>query len=274
MKIIKNIATLFIGAMVFMSACDPIEERDTLKNSYRADDIELEVIQSSDGTGNGLTLKMNTPGVYGYWDYKLGKKFSDEASFVSPFMGNVTFTYHATTPIISGGDPSAREYITKSIDVNVQVADNEVHEAYYNLVGETLGSKSWVFDKESGEPWWYMSDPGNYQAVWWNAGAEPGSHPPDVDGKMIFDLNGNANFTHYTNADDDTGTLGAFSFNANYTKLYISGDEKILGNTPALGSPSGEYDIIVLEADKMILQIPSNANCGTCAHVWVFVPES
>jgi hypothetical protein len=86
MKAIKNLTTAFVaGVMVFMSACDPIEDRDVLKNSFNPDDIELTVTQTANGTGNGITLKMNTPGVHGYWDYKLGTKFTDEVSFVSPF---------------------------------------------------------------------------------------------------------------------------------------------------------------------------------------------
>lgn len=278
MKVIKNIKTsLAVGAMIFMSACDPIEERDVLTNSYDPDNIELEVIQSSNGTGNGVTLKMNTPGVYGYWDYKLDKRFSDEVSFISPFMGNVTFTYYVTTPIISGGDPSAREYISKSIDVNIQVPDNEVNEAYYDLVGEDLDSKSWVFDKGSTN-WWFMSsNGGDPWSVWWNA--SECCAPIDQIGKMVFDLNGAANYTYYADADDATGTPGSFSFNSDYSKLTIGGGPNILGaegtedvNGCAVSNNSyGVFQIVELTPDRLVLYI-NDAACGS-GWTWVFVPE-
>src|SRR5690606_9704208 len=122
------------GVMVIVSACDPIEDRDVLKNAYSADDVRLEVVQSSNGTGNGLTLKMTTPGVYGYWDYKLGKARTNEVSFVSPFKGDLEFTYYVATPLISGGDPSEREYVAKTVQVNVQVTDVDVDPPFYALV--------------------------------------------------------------------------------------------------------------------------------------------
>ena len=197
MKAIKNITGLALaGAMVLMSACDPIEDRAELENSYNADDIQVEVVQSANGTGNGLTLKMNTPGVYGYWDYKLDKAFTNEVTFVSPFVGDLEFTYYVATPLISGGDPSAREYVTKTVQVNVQVTDNPVEEPFYALVGENLEGKTWVFDGAGGDEgmWWFMSDPGNPWGLWWNAGGTC-CPPPDVGGKMVFDLTGAANLT-------------------------------------------------------------------------------
>jgi hypothetical protein len=263
-----------------MNACDPIEDREVLKNSYDPDNIELEVVQSSGGTGNGLTLKMNTPGVYGYWDNKLGRTFSDEVTFISPFMGNVTFTYYVATPLISGGDPSDREYISKSIDVNVQVVDNEVPEAYYLLVGDELESKSWVFDRGNTN-WWYMSsggnEPPNPMAVWWNA--SECCAPGDQAGKMVFDLNGAANYTYFTDADNESGTSGTFSFNSDFTKLTIGGGINILGAEGTVGvndcakslGTFGEYQIVELTADRLVLYVPK-AGC-TSGWTWIFVPE-
>lgn len=263
-------------------ACDPIEDRDVLKNSYSADDIKLEVVQSSNGTGNGVTLKMNTPGVYGYWDYKLGKKFSNEVSFVSPFMGNVTFTYYVSTPIIKNGNPSEREYVQKSIDVNIQVADNEVAQPYYDLVGDNLEGKTWVFDRGNAN-WWYMSaDPpnappsGNPWAVWWNA--SDCCAPPDQIGKMVFDLNGAANYTYYADAASSTKISGTFAFNTDFTKLIIGGGPNILGAEGTVGvngcavakSSKGEFRIVELTADKLVLYVP-DASCGS-GWTWIFVP--
>jgi hypothetical protein len=272
MKAIKNISTLVVaGAMVFVIACDPIEDRDTLKNSYNPDNIELEVVQSSNGTGNGLTLKMNTPGVFGYWDYKLAQKFSDEVSFVSPFTGDLTFTYYVATPLIKGGDPSDREYIAKSIDVNVAVTDIAVHQNYYDLVGENLEGKTWVFDGVGGDnrQWYFMSDPGNPWGQWWNAGGEC-CPPPDVAGKMVFDLNGAANYTYHASAGGE-GSAGNFRFNESYTKLYVGGGQNLLGAAAnGSGNPTGEYTIVELTSERMVLHTGTNG-AGT-GWTWVFVP--
>lgn len=280
MKKMKNILSIVLGVMLILGGCDPIEDRDVLENTYDPDDIQLEVVQSSNGTGNGLTLKMNSPGVYGYWDYKLGTKLSNEVTFVSPFMGEVTFNYFVSTPFMKDGDPAQREYVSKSIKVNVQVADNEVPEAYYKLVGDNLEGKTWVFDRGSAN-WWYMSsggnEPPNPWSVWWNA--SECCAPPDQIGKMVFDLNGAANYTYYADAASSTNIKGTFAFNPNYTKLTISGGPNILGADGTVGvngcavslGPFGVYEIVELTADRLVLFVPK-AGC-TSGWTWIFVPE-
>lgn len=273
MKAIKNITTLVVaGAMVFMSACEPIEERDLLKNSFNPDQIELEVIQTAGGKGNGLTLKMNTPGVIGYWDYLIDKKYTDVVhDVIFPIPGTHTFTYRVATPFISDGDPGNSQVITKSIDVTIEVLDQPLPEAYYDLVGEDLGGKAWVFDGAGGDngEWWFMSDPANPWGLWWNAGGTC-CPPADVDGKMVFDLDGAANFIYYADAGS-AGSVGSFSFNANYTKLYIGGGRNLLGATEqGSGNNSGEYTIVELTADRLVLHTNTN-NAGT-GWTWVFIP--
>jgi hypothetical protein len=269
---IKNIITLVVaGAMVAMSACDPIEDREVLKNAYNPDDINVEVVQSSNGTGNGLTLKMTTPGVYGHWDYKLGNAYTNEVTFVSPFMGDLEFTYYVATPFMSDDDPSKREYVEKKVQLNVAVMDNAVDPSYAEIAGEGIAGKTWVFDGAGGdnELWWFMSDPANPWGLWWNAGGTC-CPPPDVSGKMVFDLNGAANLTYYANSGD-AGTKGSFSFNSTFTKLYISGGINLLGaGANGSGNPSGEYTIVELTADRMVLHTGTNG-AGT-GWTWVFVP--
>lgn len=263
---------LFVAGAMVLSACDPIEDRDTLSNSFNPDDIQVEVVQSANGTGNGLTLKMTTPGVYGYWDYKLDKAYTNEISFVSPFKGNLTFTYHVATPFINGGNPSDREYVTKSVNVNVQVADNAVADPFYALVGEDLEGKTWVFDGSGGDNqmWWFMSDPGNPWGLWWNAGGTC-CPPGDVNGKMVFDLDGAANLTVFAN-DAAAGQKGTFRFNSDFTKLYVGGGINVLGATfNGSGNNAGEYTIVELTSERLVLHTGSN-NAGT-GWTWVFVPE-
>jgi hypothetical protein len=278
MKVIKNLTTLLIaGAMVFVGACETIEERDELQNSYEPDQIDLEVVQTADGKGNGLTLKMNTPGVIGYWDYLIDKKYTNEHYVVFPIPGTHTFTYTVTTPYIEGGDPGKTQVITKTIDVTIEVLDQPLPPDYYDLIGENLEGKSWVFDRASTN-WWYMSpNDGNAYGVWWNA--SECCAPSDQAGKMVFDLDGGANYSYYTDAAGEPAGKGTFKFNGSFSKFYIGGGLNILGaegtagvNGCAVSTGSfAEFQIIELTADKMVLYI-SDAGCAS-GWTWVFVPE-
>lgn len=280
MKLFKNIATLIAaGAMMFLNGCETIEDREILENSYEPDKIELEVIQTAGGKGNGITLKMNTPGVIGYWDFLMDKKYTDEVYVVFPIPGKHTFTYTVATPYIKGGDPSNREMITKSIDVTIEELDQPLPQAYYNLVGESLEGKSWVFDRASTN-WWYMSsNDGNAYSVWWNA--SECCAPSDQGGKMLFELNSEkgAGYTYYTDAAGAPTKVGNFKFNSTFDKFYVGGGVNILGAegtagvndcAKSLGS-LGEFKIVELTADKLVLYI-QDAAC-TSGWTWVFVPE-
>jgi hypothetical protein len=274
MKAMKNIALLVIlGTMVLTNACDPIEDREVLKNSFEPDDIQLEVIQTADGNGNGLTLKMNTPGVIGWWDYLTDKEYTNECYVVFPIPGTYTFTYTVSTPYFKGGDPRNREVITKTIDVTISVLDQPLPQAYYDLVGEDLQEKTWVFDGgpgADGRQWWFMSDPGNPWGIWWNAAGDC-CPPEDAAGKMVFDLKGGANYTYYGSAGGSAETGNTFKFNDDFTKLYISGPRNLLGALPGSGGGnSGEYNIVELTADKLVLHVPNAA--WSTGWTWVFVP--
>ena len=188
---------------IFFAACEPIENRDVLTNSFDPNDIQLEVVQSTTG-GNEISIRMKTPGVVGYWDYVIDRKYSDRVDVIFPIPGTSTFTFYATTPYMDNNNPSAVSYISKTVDVTITQLDHELPPAYYKLVGANLEGKTWVFDGVGGDNrrWWFMSDPGNWAGLWWNAGGEC-CPPADVSGKMVFDLDGGANFTYYASSTAD-----------------------------------------------------------------------
>jgi len=271
MKMNKTIS-LIVGALtVFFAACEPIENRDTLTNSFDPNDIELKVVQSTTG-GNELSIQMNTPGIAGYWDYVIDKKYSDRVEVVFPIPGTTTFTFYVTTPYIESGDIGNPVYdIKKSIDVTITQLDHELPEAYYKLVGANLEGKTWVFDGVGGDGrrWWYMSDPGNWAGLWWNAGGEC-CPPADVSGKMVFDLDGGANFTYYASPSADPVTGSSFSFNADYTKLTIKGNANILGSMDG-GGNNKVFQIKEFTDDRLTLFVPDAA--WATGWTWVFKPE-
>lgn len=276
----KNLLSLyrFVGTMIMslymIMSCTPIEDRYELTNSFDPDNVVLEVEQTADGQGNGITLKMLTPGVTGYWDYKIGKKTTDRVDFNFPYTGTVKFTYHITSFYIDGElkDINKSE-IKKEIEVKINMLDQPIDEPYYALVGDELKSKTWVFDRSREDNlWWFMS-PGNnkdeYLTCWWNAGGE-GLGPVDQDGKMVFDLNGAPNFTYYSSLDGEPVKGGTFSLSSDFSTLKIEGEKKILGNTDDRGNPDGEYVICSLTDDELILYVPNNM--GGTGWTWIFKP--
>lgn len=270
MKMNKTIS-LIVGALtVFFAACEPIENRDTLSNSFDPNDIELKVVQSTPG-GNGLSIQMNTPGIAGYWDYVIDKKYSDRVEVVYPIPGTSTFTFHVTTPYIESGDIGNPVYdIKKTIDVTITQLDQPLPEAYYKLVGADLEGKTWVFDGAGGDNrlWWYMSAPDNWAGVWWNAGGTC-CPPADVSGKMVFDLDGGANFTYYASPTATAVTGSSFSFNADYTKLTIKGNANILGSMEG-GGNNKVFQIKEFTDDRLTLFVPDAA--WATGWTWVFKP--
>jgi hypothetical protein len=272
MKIYKA-TSLIVGMLaLLLAACEPIENRDVLTNSFDPDDIELKVIQSTVG-GNELSIQMNTPGVAGYWDFIIDKKFSDRVDVIFPIPGTSTFTFYVTTPYLEDGNINHLSYnISKSIDVTITQLDHELPPAYYKLVGDNLEGKTWVFDGVGGDNrlWWYMSDPGNWASLWWNAGGEC-CPPSDATGRMVFDLDGGANYTYYASPTADPVTGSTWAFNADFTKLTIKGGAQLLGAYAGSGGGNaGVYQIKEFTSDRLTLFVP-DAEWAT-GWVWVFKP--
>ncbi|MFZ2287420.1 MAG: hypothetical protein WAV93_10595 [Bacteroidales bacterium] len=267
MKMNKTISLIFGALMVFFAACEPIENRDVLTNSFDPDDIQLEVVQSTTG-GNELSIRMKTPGIVGYWDYVIDKKFSDRVDVIFPIPGTSTFTFYVTTPYMDNNQVDAVSYISKSVDVTITQLDHELPEAYYKLVGANLEGKTWVFDGVGGDNglWWYMTDPGNWGGLWWNAGGTC-CPPPDASGMMKFDLNGGANYTYYASPTATPVTGSSWAFNADFTKLTIKGDANILGFTEGDGKV---FEIKEFTSDRLTLFVSASGH-GT-GWVWVFKP--
>jgi len=264
MKRNKVIYSLFIGLTVLIvSSCDSIVDEQFLENNTDVAGVELVATQNSAG-GNLIELSMNTPGVTGYWDYNLGKALTNKVEFVYPIPGKSTFTFVGTL---------GAEFFEKTIDVQVNVLDTPLDQDWYNLVSNsTSAGKTWVFDGVGGDGglWWFMSppnDPTSYMGAWWNAGGTC-CPPGDAGGKMVFDLNGAANYTYYSGPDAE-GVIGSFVLDVTNQTLTVSGNT-LLGGTADARNPNGVYKIISLTEDELILYTPNNA--GGTGWTWVFVP--
>lgn len=258
---IKNLA--FVSLALIFAACEPTIDEQYLSNTTDVDGVELIATQSTEG-GNEITLQMATPGITGYWDYNLGQALTDKLTIIYPIPGTSTFTYTGTL---------GAEFFTKTIDVKIDQLDHALDQDWYDLVGEdTATGKTWVFDGTGGDNglWWFMSAPGspdNAWSVWWNAGGSC-CPPSDVNGKMHFDLNGAANFTHYNDQGADPEE-GGFILDVANQMLMVSG-APMLGSDA--GNADGTYSIVTLEEDKMVLYLSNSETYGT-GWTFVFVPE-
>lgn len=283
MKFNKILSLFGIGALLVFGACEPIEERLELTNSFDPNEIELEVEQATPG-GNKLTMKMNTKGVTGYWDYIFEEKYTDKVEIVFPFKGELTFNYNVTTPYMPDNNPGNREFVQKSIDVQIDTLDHKLPDAYYPLVGSDLEGKKWEFD---GEPfddtdWWVMVPPygvsgsdfsgddpddlwkdGSFAIEpWWNAAGEccppfNVNTDPDADAKIGFNLDGNLNYT-YQNSESTFEPEGVtWRFSDDYKYLFISDPQAMIGYKHEWGEPranyEGKYRILELTEDKLVL---------------------
>lgn len=261
---IHNIKYLLIAAFVLVfSACDPIVDEQQLTNSTDVAGVNLTVAHSTPG-GNKITLKMDTPGVTGYWDYNLGKALTNEVTVVYPIPGKSTFTFIGTL----GG-----EFFSKTIDVQIDKLDTRLDQDWYDLVSEnTVAGKTWVFDgvAGTGAMFWFMSPPDNpdsAMSAWWNAG--DCCPPLDVSGKMHFDLNGAANYNHYETAAA-AAEKGSFVLDPTNKKLIIQ-NSKILGYEA--GNTANEYNIITLTEDKLVLYVPRSLKDPGTGWTFVYKPQ-
>ena len=248
MKIHKIIYSLFIGLMILtVSSCDPIVDGKSLSNTTNVEGVELVSSQATAG-GNLITLEMVTPGVTGYWDYNIGTALTNKVEIIYPIPGKATFTFKGTL---------GAEFFEKTIDVQIDQLDAPLDQDWYDLVSEnTAEGKTWVYAGTGGETgWWYMSDPNNWSAVWWDAGECCG--PWDAAGRMTFDLDGAANFT-YESGPGATPEMGSFVLDVTNQQLQVNGPN-ILGAVEGGGNPSGLYNIISLTEDEMILFVPNAA---------------
>ncbi|WP_339918412.1 hypothetical protein [Yeosuana marina] len=262
MKINKIFSLLMASVTLLFCACQPIVDSESLSNTTDVAGVELVATQSTPG-GNKITLQMATPGITGYWDYNLGRAFTDKIEFVYPIPGTATFTFTGTL---------GKEFFTKTVDVQVDVLDNPLDQDWYDLVSEdTAAGKTWVFDggpSPDGKKWWYMSPPNDaasYTTAWWNAAGDC-CPPVDAAGSMTFDLDGAANFT-YVSGPGAAPQVGSFVLDVANQTLQVN-NANILGAEEPRGNPNGLYQIISLTDTEMILYVPNNG--GGTGWTWVF----
>ncbi len=260
----KNLIIYFIAAVMFLSACDPIEKREELGARLSPSELNITVQSSSQGS-NGIIVSNNTPGVSGTWFYTGGGySFKQKDTIALPYPGEHTIIFRATT---DGG------IVEKSVKVQVAKLDYYVP-GYSELTnGDT---KTWVYDDAYENGYCYMTANYDWEEFWWNPYEDDPT--PDFGAKMKFDLEGGS--LNYTLIEaDGTETKGSFVLNMNDMTLQII-DSHIPDQNEENCDPdvtaTGIYEIKILEDGQLLLwqdQSAINPDDYDYGWAWVFKPE-
>lgn len=262
---IKYLNWLFAAgcAIMTVTSCTPIEDRDELTTTIAVSDIKLSYEQDAQH-GNRIKIIKDCPVVTGFWDYKKNTTTSDTVTFIYPYIGPAKFTYYGT---------NGSEIFAKTIDVQVDVINVPLEEDEYDLVSDDTGAgKDWEFVAEPGSTtlFWAMSVPNDitkWDNIWWNAG-ECCAPPEAANGVMHFDFNGDSN---YKLTDGGTVTTGLFKLDVAKQELSVLGGAHLLGGAERFasgGSISSPYKIVKLTETELILYLP---NCQQTGTGWTFV---
>lgn len=263
MKNIFNVGLLATFSLLLVYACAPQEFDDHELGSPVA---QSELDFSTTPTANANVIEFENSSsragiaVWNFGNGNTGKGDKVEAKY--PSKG----TYQVAMTLATDG---GYEVITD--DVVIVEDDYSLLDPELEALVRDSNGKDWVFDGgplPDGRAWYYMADPANWQAVWWNAGGDC-CPPPDVSGRMHFDIVGGSNYLYYASPDAEP-VVGTFVLDLTEMTLKLN-DANILGYIShediRTGSTDNVYQVKEITEDRLVLFTPS-AGYDTG---WVFV---
>lgn len=258
----KKIIYLIAGAMlIFIASCKP--QKDDIGSIGVAPTDGAIIVDKSDPYNPVFTATAKNGFIYS-WD--LGNNqtaMGSEVTSYYPFSGD----YNVVCTISGAGGTN----IVVNKTFNVAVTDPQLanQPVWKELTGSGAG-KTWVYNttinRDSGTyfpPYCYQTyndttyDYGGGTRCWLpqNSWGQIVAITPDVDGEMVFDLEGGLNYT-YHHVAGDAGVKGSFILDAKNRKLTVKDpyilDYNIDGTYPEI-SATGVYNIVYLTDDEMIL---------------------
>lgn len=257
---------------LLVTSCDP-QEFDEYELGSQPQESQLDFTMTPSSSNPNIVNFADVssrPGIAN-WTFGNGVKGKgSEVAGVYPSKGS----YDVVLTLVTDGG-----YATASKTVTIEQDDYSLVEPELrNLVSGSEG-KDWVFDGtgSDGGLWYFMSEndnPAGHMAPWWNAGGDC-CPPPDVDGKMHFNIVGGSNYLYYESPTAEP-IEGSFSLNLddpdNITLTFVGAN--ILGHIShenvVAGNAEGTYQVMTLTEDKLVLYTPSNGY-GT-GWTFVFVP--
>lgn len=222
----KTIKYIIVMMAVLILSCNPQE--DEIGSIGEAPTTAEISVDTSDPYNPIFTVNSDR-GFTFFWD--LGNGQTAQGKTVTayfPFAGD----YNVVCNVYGAGAKS----VAANTGFNVQATDPKVAEApgFKELTNKGLG-RTWVYNRGSdgSAPYTYQttSDLATYPEGWtpgWSWGSSVDYEPhngesPDVNGEMVFDLNGGVNMTYYQTAGG-TGVKGSFILDMDAKTLQIVGD--------------------------------------------------
>jgi len=250
----KKIFYILAGvALIFATSCEP--QTDDIESIGSGPINGIITINDSNPYKPIFTAKADNGFIY-HWDFDNGQKgVGNDVTSYFPFPGT-----YSITCIISG---AGGKNVTVSKSFNVSTMDPNVATApvWKELTGSGSG-RTWIYntDPATGFPdycfqtYWDLANyPNNWKPE--NSWGQCVRLTPDLNGKMIFDLNGGINYTYHQNTGD-TGIMGSFLLDTDNMTITIT-DPYILDHavdcTNAEVTLTGVFDIKLLTDDEMIL---------------------
>jgi len=275
MKTYSKLVLWAITALSVFSACEPIEDRMDMGGAITAEQLDITAtpIVVDGKNSNRVALENRSP-VLSWWDYGSGvtQRKTDTVLLVTTGQNEIIFT---------GRNADGTE-VTKTLTVQVDELTFEVPLEWGYLTGGS--EKTWVWDDTQPAVWGNGGYLASTKPEWWMLPIDQinGQAAGEGEGaEMVFSLRGAA--LTKMKADGQTES-GSFAFDMTKItnaengevwakgKLTTRGVTVLCGKSPDEGGiPVYEYDILVLDDDRMVLSYaPQGAAAWDAAYFWVF----
>ncbi len=230
----KNIIFSLTGLLLFIAACNTLEDRPGAGSVLSPSQLTVSIVQSPAGS-NSVKLVNTTKSVIMFWDWGTGTGHSasslDTISAYLPFKGTYTLRY---TAFCAGGT------VIDSTTFTIAQNDN----AYFDT------DKAWKGLKAggSGQTWvWAMDIPGGIiggngpenspAPAWWTMDGSAGNSWLNYNSSVYMDLNGAANFSLI--AGDGSVKKGFFTVITPYENSGVKYSAIQVLNGPSFPWPPG-----------------------------------
>ena len=255
-----NIFSVFVMAIFVTIACEPIEDRDELPSKTSASEFEYTITQNP---VNDYIIYLNntTQDVFFSWDYTWGTSFEQKDTVTIMLPGDYIIHINASTP---GG------FVETDYPVTVGDKNPEAFaEPEWEYLTHMMEGKTWVWAVDNNYTanqyiWGNSGLNDGYPAWWGRSATDAADDNIDIEGEMMFDLNGSRNFTkvEYDFASGKTvTTTGKFNIDfegavsdIGIARITFTGATILHGISQNDGKKVVyDFDIVKLTEDELIL---------------------
>ena len=260
----KSIIYSLMGLLIFLAACNTLEDRPSDGAILSASQLTVSVVQNPAGS-NSVKLVNTTKDIIMFWDWGSGTGHSasskDTVAAYLPFKGTYTLRF---TAFCAGGT------VTDSTTFTIAQNDDAYFDTDPAWKGLTAGG--------AGQTWvWALDIPGGIiggngpencpSPAWWTMDASSGNSWLNFNDAVYMDLNGAANFSHISG--DGSVKKGFFTVIAPYVNGGVSYSAIQVLNGPSFPWPTGtggysgvRYHFTVMTADKLSVHDYGQYNIG------------